>query len=242
MCQFKFLIVEDELSTLKQLEGLIREDFPESMIDIAATAVDGREFLRCASSEGRPYDALILDFRLPQEMGDEAKVDTSLSREARRSGHPMLVAQITSYANDQVIEEHLQKTQIEQPNPNCFLVDKRMHDWSVRLVGKLRTFLYGRHILREVDELFGDGAGFRAWGRGRNPSSGGLPGGMTHRLATLCRIAEAHWNDLEVDVKQRIRDILEVDESESSTKPKVGLLLEDPWIERNLSNPSDGSP
>jgi CheY-like chemotaxis protein len=226
MYDFRFLIVEDDPPTLRQLSGLVGEEFPNSVVDVAKTATEGQQCLRSAGTSAPFYHAVILDYKVPEQLGDNPEVNTFLSREAQRTGYPVLIAQITAFDKDLLVQEHIQKTQIERPNADTFHVSKRDPEWATRLMTKLRQLLYTREVRREIDEIFGRQASNLARSRGYSRFGDEIPGGLTHRLADLYRLIEAHWEDLEEDVIERVREILQVDES--SGKVRVGLLLRNP--------------
>ncbi|HZF09890.1 MAG TPA: hypothetical protein VFE33_13960 [Thermoanaerobaculia bacterium] len=221
---FRFLVVEDESVVLAQLQTMLGETFPHCEVATASTVATGESHIESGRQAGWAYDAAILDFKLPRYLGENPEVDSSLSRKIQELNLPTLVAHVTGFTGDQAVREHVRRSQVEQPNPRAFTLSKEDPNWASVLVSKLKTFLYGSRIERQLKDLFGmEAAGDTLLRRNAHRSNvARTDGGTTHRLAGLFRDIEAHWTDLDPGLQKRISDILEVDVS--SGECRVSLL------------------
>ena len=155
---FRILIVEDIKHTLDQLESFLLETFEDSQIDRAETVVEGRQFIERADEIGYPYHAVILDFKLPKDSGENPEDDESLCDLVRRKMPQALLAHITAYSGDRVVQEHLRKTHVEQVGQNVFALSKSDVFFPNQLAERMSAYLYGTHILGKLRALFGRGA------------------------------------------------------------------------------------
>ena len=75
---YRFLIVEDEPNTLHNLKRLLIREFPDCTVDTAEDVSAGNKLIETAFYLRQPYDAVILDFRLPINPGSTPDIDLSL--------------------------------------------------------------------------------------------------------------------------------------------------------------------
>lgn len=208
---FRILIVEDIKNTLDQLERFLLETFPDSQIDRAETVTQGRAFIEEAQAVDLPYHAVILDFKLPKESGDNPEDDESLCELIRRKMPQALLAHISAYSEDQAVQEHLRKSHIEQIGHNVFALSKSDVFWPNQLVTKMSAYLYGTRILKKLRFLFSEGGqtiNVDDWA-GRSHVRGS--GGLTHEIADLRRDISAHWHELDDRTQNVIKGVFIVD-------------------------------
>jgi CheY-like chemotaxis protein len=223
---FRFLIVEDDLSTVTSLTQLIEMEFTppgpagnEPQIDHAHTVDDAMRLIQTAR---KPYHAVILDFKLPQHrLGENTQVNETLCVEVRRKMPRALVAHITSHPEDGLVKEHLKIFHTERVNPHAFALSKLDVGYAEKLLKNLKAFLYGKPIEEGLDELFGEGdvdlfpAEKLRSARERGRTS------LTHDLANLCCDIVTHWDDLDANLQERIARTLNVDVCSRPVKIKL---------------------
>jgi CheY-like chemotaxis protein len=220
---FRFLVVEDNESTLRMLASLLSEEFEESAIDTAGNVAEGSQRLETSFKEGKTYDVALLDFSLPSISGGEEKIDHSLCEEFRSMNPRSLVIHMTAWDKEGAVLDHLAKSHSEPPGPWPVLVSKREVDWPVVLLRRLKTSLFSREIAMQMDEVFSHLPPAGGSGRAaalRRPTA--REGGVTHRLAVLMQNIEQHWPDLSETLKERIRATFVVDTA--GDEVRVSLL------------------
>lgn len=219
---FRFLVVEDQEPTLKEIKELLSKEFAGSSIDTAGSVAEGSQSLAALFEKGRTYDAALLDFKLPSSSGENPEIDYSLCEEVRRKHPRTLVIHMTSYERDPAILHHLAESHSEPTSPWPVLVSKR-EGWPSVLRKRLRTFLFTQEISMQMDEIFGYLPAADGFGRAaalRRPTA--REGGVTHRLALLTQNIEKHWLDLAEPLKERIRATFVVDTA--GDEVRVSLL------------------
>jgi len=219
---FRILIIEDIKNTLDQLEQFLLETFPDSQIDRADTVSRGRKLIDEAKSAELPYHAVILDFKLPKEAGDNPEDDESLCELIRRKMPRALLAHITAYSEDQAVQEHLQKSHIQQIGHNVFALSKSEVFWPDQLVRTMSAYLYGTRILQKLQFLFSEGGQSVQVDEWVGRSHGRGSGGLTHEIADLRREISAHWHSLDERVQKEIKEVFIVDTSREPVR--VGLI------------------
>ena len=80
---FRILIVEDRDNTREQLFRLFSEEFPKAKIEKAGTVREALKKIHSLNSRGLYYHAVILDFKLPESMGENPEIDVSICNEIR---------------------------------------------------------------------------------------------------------------------------------------------------------------
>src|ERR1051325_2122699 len=118
---FRILVVEDDLEACDQIVVFLRTAMPESLIDVANDIESAFERLKAAQ---RPYDLAILDFQLPQRLGEQPVIDESLCEHLTRFVPATIVSHITGFADDPQIMEHLNRAHLGS-RPRGFSVDKK---------------------------------------------------------------------------------------------------------------------
>lgn len=220
---FRLLIIEDMKGTLTQLELLLAETFVESLIDKAETVRQARALIEQAYQAQRPYHAVILDFMLPRDIGENPEADESVCELLRQKMSQALIAHITSYPEDTKVQEHLRRAHVEEFGHMAFAHSKVRARWAIELIQKLKAYLHGKRILGRTRLLFSK-AGVSsntdfAWSHRSHIRAAG---GATHEIADLSRDIAAHWRDLDEQAQDEIKQVFRVDEAEDIVR--VGLL------------------
>lgn len=221
---FRILIVEDDEKTLQQLKGLFTEEFPGSQIDTAETVTNGLKLIRMVEEANCIYDVTVLDFRLPQKQGDNDEVDESLCLAIRDRMRETLVCHITGHLTDPLVSGHIEKVHLGYSDPRAALISKLENViWPSQLIGKIKAYLYGTRIEKQIDRLFGENKTSAVTAqRPAIRSSLNRNRGITQELATLCWEIQAHWHDLDKSLQQRVQTIFHVDTT--SDPIKISLL------------------
>jgi CheY-like chemotaxis protein len=213
------LIVEDIKNTLDALKLLISEAFTEPdaqpgvTVHTAAAVADAKEIILAAGKKNLPYDAVILDFKLPEQLGlPPTKIDESLCMLIRQMRWPTLVAHITAWREDEDVSRHLQVVHHEQVDPMDLLFLKTDGKYASKLVRRLKEFLYGTRIEGQMLSVFGETRELAFAARGRAERERvRSERSMTHDIRALRRDIAAHWHDLDARLQERIREFFRID-------------------------------
>ncbi len=215
---FRILIVEDIRRTIDELSALLGEAFHDSQIDKAETVNGAKAMIETAFSARRNYDAVILDFKLPLEKGENPEDDESICRLLRQRMPAALVAHITAHPSDDAVKKHMRSVHAEQVGYTAIDHSKLNVDWPSTLLRRLKEFLYGTRIEKQMNALFGFGATRAIAGRSRVRGNGGV----THELAALTYDIVRFWPELNDKTQKRVHEVFEVEVEGGSVK--VGLL------------------
>lgn len=209
---FNILIVEDISSTSEQIRKLIAEEIPEARTDCAGTVPEGLAFLR--KNAIRPYDAIILDFRLPMAPGEHDEVDESVCYEARMLMPDALVIHITAFGDDPLIIRHLDEVHETQFGNKAIRLWKLDTDIAEQLMKQLKPELYGQRVLDHLHKLFNLRARTRSAKDKRNRFARGIRTGRsrTHELGSITREIASYWHGLNSEVKDQVTQIFSVKE------------------------------
>lgn len=212
----KILVVEDDPKTLDQLVSLLEDMFHDADVDAVDNVTTGHALID-ATDERCPYDAAILDFKVPLHSGGNACVNDQLCLLIQSKCAPTIVAHITSNLEDPVIEEHMLRCHQMRSGPRGFSISKSIADYPEQLVLKLRqTFLD-----IEMGQLLAD--------MGRDAASdplyqrvGSVRGqGVTYRFMRWAEQVVTHWDSFDTIFKDRVRLHFIVSSSENG----VGINL-----------------
>jgi len=196
---FRFLIVEDNYDTLAQLTEIVREVFPDCVVDMATNIKKGLEHIERARMSGAGYDAAILDFKLPKDVGVDVQADTSLCDSIRRVTPDVPVIHITAYVEDTVLFDHIRKAHQAPGDSRFILISKNDSEWGTKLITELQRHLYTTRVTNAMDDIFGSEqpsvSGQRRLTRG---------GHLTHKLAALLAELAEHWEKLDPRLQERV--------------------------------------
>jgi CheY-like chemotaxis protein len=217
----RILIVEDEANARDQLAKLLREAMTEPYIDAdgnraigsiivdeAGTVPDGREKFDAAVNGRLPYDAAILDYRLPDEKGILTN-DLTLCRHISRVNKATFVLHVSAYEDDAVLREHLSAKHSRVGQATADFIDKSA-GWTERVVPLLRSQIYGRQIVTQKRAIFPDRDQPRRM-LGRRQMS------LTHSVGALLRDVMTYWNYLDLEVQEEIEDVMIVQKNDDGT-------------------------
>lgn len=217
---FHFLIVEDNEDLLDELIRAFAKWFPSSRIDSAVAVEDGLRLIGETNSTGASYDAAVLDFKLPRQKGLNDEIDETLCQEIKKTGYPTLVIHITGYGEDAKVLKHLEDFHQGSKLPWALVKKGGKEMWS-DLERKAKSLLHGALITQQMEALFPQAtpgeARLAAYNR---PSNQGRS--ITMELADLFREITIHWDDLDEELKCKIRETFNVDIS--CTPIRISLL------------------
>lgn len=208
---FRILIIEDEEATSDRLNKRISRKIPEAQVDTAMTVQEAHQFIEAAYEQKEPYDAVVLDIKLPESKGDFPELDESICHSIKDlMPASTIVAHISAYLDDLPVMEHMKKMHDEQID-RSFRLSKLDSDYFKKLESKLKSFLYGTRIENQMDKLFGSNEepAFSSRNRSTRARSGDERS-VTHELASLSRSIAAHWNELDESLQSRIKRTFEV--------------------------------
>lgn len=230
---YRILAVENEEDTLHQLKERLPEKMPNTSVEGAETVAEGRRLIKQAIAEGKPYDAVILDFRLPEdesndESGDEV-LDESLCRLVREQMPSAIVGHITSHAEGrdkdcEQIKRHVREVHCHGlDDPDISAEAKQRLGFTIRkdpgFVGKLADELlrciHGQRIRRQLHALFGLKSNSHSVLMGRSQRvAGGTDLDVGAELSGLCSEIAEYWHLLDKDkaLQERIQELLVVRE------------------------------
>src|SRR5688572_11247599 len=130
---FRILIVEDEQGTYEQLAKRIPRKIPEARVDVAVTVSDARRQLHASRESREPYDAIVLDIKLPESQGEHPEMDETLCdgiKEMMPSS--TIVAHVSAYLDDAPVKKHMKEKHDERVDRSF-----RLSKMDVRWVKKL---------------------------------------------------------------------------------------------------------
>jgi CheY-like chemotaxis protein len=207
---FRILITEDEEGTSELLQEHLSEQIPEAEVECALTVKEAHRLIEEAYNSRELYDAIVLDIKLPKDTGHFPEFDESVCRDIKGLMPKTIVAHISAYLDDKIVQEHIKRVH-EQNIDRSFALSKRDVEYFLKLSSKLRTFLYGIRIENQMDKLFGqdEEPAFAARNR-RQRVRVGDERSVTHELAALSRNIAAHWEDLDESLQARVKRTFEV--------------------------------
>lgn len=210
---FRILLVEDILNTLEELRGLLREVFPDALIEIASTVAEGRDKIRTAAANSQSFDIAVLDFKLPAYKGLNPEIDESLCQEIKSGMPETLVIHITAFHEDSAVIKHIARHHTGKSGPRAELIQKNDY-WAEKLLSEIKAYL----IERQLYSLFEKQAEATEIRKVLSSS-----GSLTHMLAALSRDIAAYWHDLDDATKARIREYFETTEDKQQVRVTLRL-------------------
>jgi hypothetical protein len=202
---YRLLILEDMEGTLKQLRAHIMKEIPNSVIDVASTVADSHTLLKTAADKSSPYDAAILDFWVPVELGDDPQADDSICRDVTLAMPETLVIHITAYPEKPEVDKHMEDFHGSLRGIRGCVIDKARTGWVSEVLKTLKEFLYGTAIRERMEAIFGTGTEARHRPDSPRVRSSRGPGGGIHELHSLFRDISTHWKDLDESLQSEIQ-------------------------------------
>jgi CheY-like chemotaxis protein len=216
------LIVEDNEDTLVVLKEVILNEFVDWTIDTAATVTEARAKLTAAE---QPYDFAVLDFRVPSSKDEgDGEGDLTLCHLIRQQTPATRVIHITAYTGDKALENHLMDER-RRDSYHDHVIGKDTTNWMERVRNLLRAFVHGDRIQQKVEALL-PSISYPPGSRApyRDPVRGGS---VTNRVIDVCADTRLHWKFLTPAMRDRIRELLSVDDS-NPEDVRVSLIGEAP--------------
>lgn len=213
---FRILVVEDDEHTSTQLRNIITEQIDDVEVETALNVPDAHDLITAAREKNQPYDVVVLDLMLPPEDGLKAELDESICKRVRLTMERTLVAHITAHDDDATVERHLEVVHGPSQIDFSFRLSKDTGKergrgaYSFELIERLRPFLYGRRIKRQLRALFNGGEVAAYAGMAMRPRGFPDDRSKTHELAALTRNISKDWEYLSEGLRTQIRDIFNV--------------------------------
>lgn len=211
---FHMLIVEDYLDTLDLMCEYLELKYKDACIHPAKSVREALDLIAKVKARGERFKVAILDFALPHNYGEQPDIETKWLQEVQRAmSFDGAVFHITAKPDDPRVVRYMQE-QLKNPlSGKLFLISKQEDNWTNKLYKTIDTILSSNRITEQMDRFFPTRKeGKETSGRGRFGS--GLQTDPSHDLAALCREAADKWTALDEDLKDRIREVLHVDESD----------------------------
>lgn len=205
---FRILVVEDMDDVLQLLKEHIADGLPEALIDVALNVQDGRGAVERACEEGKLYDAVVLDFKLPESEGENAELDETLCEDVGLLMPDSVVAHLTAFMDDEKVQAHMKRAH-EQQVDRSMRFSKLEVDWPDKLVSKLRCFLYGARVEGKLKKFIPRGDASAA-STSKRDRIGDIGGSLTHELASIQWEIAAHWLDYDHKLRAKIERAFDV--------------------------------
>lgn len=216
---FNILIADDDEPTRQQLEKYLADILPGVAIETAGAVDPAIQCVEMAYSRGAPFDAAILDFKLPIDQGGNPEPDHTICDRIHELMPETFVVHITAFGDDPEVLKHILESHRSRYDPWGDYVPKNKSDYAQRLGTILKNWLYGKPIEDAMDMLFGRVAERAAFPSA--PMDMRRGGSLTHELAALTRNIESHWNDLDDRLKKRIAQVFHVNEDVTPIRVSV---------------------
>jgi CheY-like chemotaxis protein len=229
------LIVENNKVLRETMRENLAYEHPGVIIDMAETVNEAVALLRTATPRGVHYVVVILDIRLPREKGGDDDVHFLRDEVLDWASSETYIFYVSAHLDDPVIQEYKGRLEAQIKNnvqaPRTFFFSRSKSEEVRRFYEMVNQVMHTRRISQKLDAimpaLFGTpgfvpvGAGDMAYVSARDPFT--YPGtDPTHRLADLARDIEVHWNYIEGNLKERIRQYFVV--TETDTGVDVSLI------------------
>jgi len=206
---FRILIVEDMEEESQMLRDFVAKRLPDAHVDVALNVQDGRERIHKAREQRKLYDAVVLDFKLPESVGENPELDESLCEEIGLVMQDAVVAHLTAFMKDEKVQEHMKLAHAHKVDKSVGF-SKLDVDWPQQLVGCLRNYLYGARMESKLKKLIPRADETLPTSRSRRDRMAVIEGSLTHEIASLQREISAHWVDYDVRLKTKIQRIFRV--------------------------------
>jgi len=206
---FRLLIVEDMEVESQILKDFVARRLPEAQVDVALNVRDGRELLERACRQGKLYDAVILDFKLPESTGENPELDESLCEEIGLLMPDAVVAHLTAFMKDERVQEHMKVAHAQRVDKSVSF-SKLDVTYPQQLVGCLRNYLYGARVESRLKKLIPRADEAAPPSRSRRDRVALMEGSLTHEIASLQREISAHWGDYDERLKVKIQRVFQV--------------------------------
>jgi hypothetical protein len=227
------LIAENDKVLRETMRENLAYEHPGVVLDLTETVNEAIALLRTAMDRGVHYIVVILDIKLPRELGEDEAFHLNLRDQVLDStSSDAYIFYVSSHLDQPVIQEYKRRLEAQIENnvqaPRTFFFSKSKAEEVRRFYEKIHKVMHTRRIGQKLDAimpaimptlfatpgLVPAGAGDMAYIAPRDPFT--YPGtDPTHQLADLARDIEAHWNYLENNLRERIRRYFVVTETDA---------------------------
>lgn len=206
----RFLILEDDPKLLPQVRLILETEFPGADVSTATTSHDALALLKSSLTTNEPFDAAIIDCRIPANRGSSAEIEYTVGEAFRDSAPETTLIHFTAYVDEVSIRSELIKKHLRFENTRMFLQKQAL--WPEEMVLALHKAIETR-LDRELEAV---GRGHvvsvhsSATGRGRwNPSGDVI---TTGNFSAICARIEDLWLGLTPEFRDKVRKSLGAEE------------------------------
>lgn len=203
-----FQIVEDECQTRDLLFDLLSEEFPEARIDVTDNLAEAIRLARETRGSGEHYDVALLDVNLP--LDDSGTGDDDVHPEVRREllralTYATFVVNYSTEASQARLREEVDR--LREPNapaPILIHASPGQPHWPEDILRLCRRVVHGRRIAEQLDRILQSDRAEPPGVAARSPRFAAWSNG-TQALGDLMRDIKLYWNDLDEELRRRVR-------------------------------------
>ena len=207
------LLVEDQAPDVvaKTIAKMLRPDIPGIRVDFAATVAAGHE--KFQSYEAGSLFCAVLDYMLPKEhVGQHPEGDRTLCLAIRKSrgGRTPHIIHVSGFGNDKDLARHVEDVHGEAFDARSAI--SKGEGSTAAVANRIRQLYFEDMFSQRLAELFPEES-ISAGIEGGSARHGMLRGSMTIPLLELTLELAANWRHLSPEFKERVKRILDVDDS-----------------------------
>jgi CheY-like chemotaxis protein len=207
---YRILVVEDIPETQEGMVMALTDRDLGWTVEAASAISEAKVFIARATEEDSPYAVVILDYYLPEEVGQMPGPSLQLTEYALAKLPDALVIQMTAFEDDEELKEKLLRPSLEHPDRRIVFVPKGPH-FVARIAQVAVQRVLGDPIEDQLDDMFGPEQSLHSGRRARTASvDAGVS--LTHRLADLRGRIASSWPHLAPELQNRIRRKFKIDE------------------------------
>ncbi len=136
---FNLLIVEDEAEVARELQRQLKAALPNAQLDVAESHNDASRLIQQRANAGSSFDVAILDIKLPNELGEEPRLNAAVYRGLRSLMPNALVIHTTAYPKDpEVMEFILNETMRSSRGPRSVFLPRTDPAWTSEILETVR--------------------------------------------------------------------------------------------------------
>ena len=216
---FNILIVEDVEETLDAVTDLIQMAIPEAEVTTASYVREAHEKIDKASEANKPFNAAVLDFKLPYMPGNNPEIDETICNRLNRTTH---VVHITGYVDDTKVLKHMAERHTGSDNPTGDRFDKSDIEYANKIIANLRKNLYSPYVGHLIDDTVrqrrysGDVQFGRRYGRDTEGDAA-----YGDRQTTLVQAVLSYWPYLDHTTRGRVENLFVLEKSADEQRVRV---------------------
>ncbi len=201
----RFFILEDQPDILRLFKRILQTEFSGSEILTATTSNEAIEVLKTSLEEDKPFDAAILDCRVPSNRESSAEIEYTVGEAFRDNSPQTILIHFTSYVDEVSIRSDLIRKKLRFANSRIFIQKQPM--WPEELILALHKSIETR-LEREVQAICsGQVRGAAYGGPGRDPWTAAGDATDTANYSALCARLEELWPILSEEFQKKIGPI-----------------------------------